>query len=82
MDWSFATVNGRFAEIYFNKDDKNKIVTMLGHGYVDKSKFTTKKEKMYIKHDLKKYRFSYRNSKYIDFNCPVGWKLITGSFED
>ena len=82
MNWSFATVNGKFAEIYFERDDKNKIVTILNHGYVDRSKFMTKKEKMYIKHDLKKYRFSYRKSKYKDLNCPVGWKLVTGNFED
>ncbi len=70
MNWSFATVNGKF------------IVTILNHGYVDRSKFTTKKEKMYIEHDLKKYRFSYRKSKYKDLNRPVGWRLITGNFED
>lgn len=59
--WSFATVNGRFAEIYFAKG-----FGIWGHAYVNKFSFKTKKEKEHIKKDLKKYKFTYRNRFYFD----------------
>ena len=38
MTWCFALVNGRLAEIYFNKTKKD--VRFLGHCYVEKSEYS------------------------------------------
>lgn len=64
--WSFAIVNGKLAEIYFEKV-KGKLV-FNGHCYVKKSEYKTKKEQKYIDEDTKKYVFSFKNGKYKDRN--------------
>lgn len=42
MSWCFALVNGRLAEMYFDKTKSG--VKFQGHCYVDKSESKTKKE--------------------------------------
>lgn len=39
---------------------------MLGHCYVSKSEYKTKKEQQMIMEDTERYQFSYRNKKYRD----------------
>ena len=62
MDWSFAIINGKLAEIYFEK--KNKKVNFLGHCYVKRTEFKTKKEQAMIYEDTKKVRLKYYGGKY------------------
>ena len=64
--WSFAIVNGKLAEIYFEKI-KGRLV-FNGHCYIKKSEYKTKKEQNYIESDTNKYIFSFRNGKYKDKN--------------
>jgi hypothetical protein len=66
MGWSFAIVNGRLAEIYFER--KNNKLVMNGHRYVKAGEFTTKKEREHIRKDTAEYRFSFRNKWYRDMN--------------
>jgi len=63
--WGFAKLNGNLAEIYFKKDKsgKNKI---FGHFYVDVKSYKSKKEKLWITNDAKKFIFSYKNKKYTE----------------
>jgi len=65
MGWSFAMVNNRLAEIYFDHK-KNGDPIMHAHCYVRKSGFKTKREQHHIETDTKRYRFTYRNKKYFD----------------
>lgn len=65
MGWSFAMVNNRLAEIYFDHQ-KNGDPIMHAHCYVKKSEFKTKLERRHIEIDTKRYRFTYRNKKYFD----------------
>ena len=62
--WSFATINNRLSEIFFEK--KRGKLLINGHCYVKKSEYKTKKEQKWIKEDTKKYKFSYRNKIYKD----------------
>lgn len=62
MAWSFAFINGRLAEIYFNKTKRGP--KFLGHCYVDKSEYETQREQNWIEMDTAKFRFAYRNKKY------------------
>ena len=62
MSWCFATINGRLAEIYFNETKKGP--KFLGHCYVQKSEYKTKREQKWIQENLVKHRFSYRNKQY------------------
>lgn len=62
MDWCFAIINNKLAEIYFeNKDGK---IDYFGHWYVNENEYTTKKEKDYIRKDTAKMKFVYRNRNY------------------
>lgn len=62
--WCFAIVNGKLAEIFFDKKrDKPKI---LGHAFVEPEEYKTKKELKWIKEDTAKYQLSYKNKKYKD----------------
>lgn len=63
MGWSFAIINGRLAEIFFDKKKGKPI--FLGHCYVKSSEYKTKIENKYIRYDTKKNRFTYKNKKYI-----------------
>ncbi|MBI3290313.1 hypothetical protein HYZ78_02865 [Candidatus Microgenomates bacterium] len=62
MNWCFAKINNRLAEIYFEKTKKEPKI--LGHCYVKASEYKTKKEQGYIKSDTAKFRFTYKNGKY------------------
>lgn len=62
MSWCFALINGRLAEIYFNKTKKG--VKFLGHCYVEMSEYKTKREQKWIEMDTIKHRFVYRNKEY------------------
>lgn len=67
--WCFAKVNGKLAEIYFEKKrGKNEI---YGHCYVKKSDYETEEEQKWIEEDTKKFNFVYKNNKYIDLNFPI-----------
>lgn len=62
MSWSFAIVNGKLAEIYFDgRGDKMKITSYC---YVKKSEYKTKREQKWIREDTSHYRLSYRKGKY------------------
>lgn len=70
MNWQFALINGRLAELFFEKE-KGK-VRMLGHAYVKRSEYTTKREQRMIDADLKKMRFVYRKDKHTYKNSITG----------
>lgn len=63
MSWCFAIINGRLAEIYFNETKKGP--KFLGHCYVEKLEYTTRKEQKWIEIDTAKFKFSYKNKKYL-----------------
>lgn len=63
MSWRFALVNKRLAEIYF-KETKNG-PRIWGHCYVNGNEYKTKQELKWIKQDTAKFKFSYRNHKYL-----------------
>ena len=66
MSWSFATVNGRLAEVFFEREEGQDSPKIMGHCYVSLSEYKTKKEKRWIGKDTKRYQFSYRNKVYRD----------------
>jgi len=66
MSWCFAKVNGRLAEIYFDREDIEDEPKMMGHCYVSADEYKTKKEQKWIEQDTKRYQFSYRNKVYRD----------------
>ena len=63
MNWCFAIVNSKLAEIFFEKD-KEGTVKFLGHCYVKESEYKTEKEKRWIKQDIVKARFICKNGEY------------------
>lgn len=78
--WSFAIVNGKLAEIHWDKmgDGTRRF---YGHCYVNASEYDTKKEKDWIKKDTKTLRFSWRNKKYKYLGTkPMQYK--TGSMKE
>lgn len=62
MNWSFAKINGRLAEIFI--EEKRGKARIWGHCYVREDEYKTLKEKKWIKTDTEKYQFTYRNNKY------------------
>lgn len=62
MNWCFAIINGRLAEIFFEKSG-NKL-EFLGHCYVKKEEYKTKKEQKWIDEDTRKYKLSHRKADY------------------
>ncbi len=64
MGWAFAIVNGKLAEIFFEKK-KNKTM-FYGHAYVKVEEYKSKKEKQWIKEDTAKNRSSYQKNLYKD----------------
>ncbi len=58
--WCFAKINGRLAEIYFNKKDG-----IFGYCYIKREEYTKREQKM-IDSDIKKHQFIYRKGYYID----------------
>ena len=67
MGGSFAIVNNKLAEIFFDKNKKGK-VKIRGHCYVKKEKYKTKKEQKWIVEDTKKVKIKYQKKKYIVLN--------------
>ena len=63
MNWCFAIVNGRLAEIYFDKTKHG--LAMCGHCYVDKESFSKREQKM-IDKDISRFLITYRNNRYYD----------------
>jgi len=78
MNWLFAIINNKLAEVYFEKNGKT--ITFLNHCYVKVSEYKTQKEQDYIKHDTKQLKLTFRNQKYSDKNPKPGWIIKTGSF--
>ena len=63
MNWSFAIVNGRLAEVFFDKK-KDSLKNIFAHAYVRENDYRTKEERKWIAEDTKRARFSYRNQQY------------------
>ena len=62
MMWSFALVNNKLAEVFFERKRGKNI--FLGHAYVKESGYTTKKEKRWIKEETERVRLIYRKGEY------------------
>jgi len=43
----------------------------MGHAYVEREEYKTKREQKMIDMDIAKYRFSYRNKIYKDLNKGI-----------
>ena len=63
MYWGFAIVNGRLAEVFFNKLKGGKR-NIHSHCYVKEREYKTRHEKALIRNDTKNARLSYRKGKY------------------
>lgn len=63
MGWCFAIINNRLAELYFEKSKSG--IKFQGHCYVDRLEFKLKSEQKSIDKDIAKFRFTYRNKKYV-----------------
>ncbi len=66
MSWCFAILNGRLAEIFFERKENEKEPKIMGHCYVSASEYKTKREQKMIEKDTKRYHFSCRNKIYRD----------------
>jgi len=64
MNWCFALINNRLAEVHFEK--KKGKIKFLGHCYVKESEYKSKKEKEWIKKDTAKVQLIYRSKIYKD----------------
>lgn len=63
LSWVYALVNGRLAEVYFDKPDG--INSIFAHGYLNKTHvWENKKDKELMEKDIKRHCFTYRNGKY------------------
>lgn len=62
MTWSFGLVNGKLAEVFYEKR-KRKTVPYT-HAYVRVSEYTTNREKRWIQEDTERVRLVYRLGKY------------------
>lgn len=62
MGWCFAIINNRLAEIFFEKNKSG--IKFLGYCYVKENEYKLKKEKEWIKKDIVKHYFIYRNGIY------------------
>lgn len=62
MNWSFAIINNKLAEIYFERTKGESKI--LGHCYVKKEEFRTKKEQKIIEEDILNNQLVYRNGGY------------------
>lgn len=77
--WSFAIVNGKLSEIFFDK--KGKEVTFLGYCNVRESEYKTKKEKKRIETDTDKIKLKYIKGEYTWLNKPTGIIVKTGKIK-
>lgn len=66
MGWSFARINGRLAEIFFDREEDETEPKIIGHCYVSASEYKTKREQKWIEKDTERYQFSYLNKIYRD----------------
>lgn len=62
MNWSFALINGKLAELFVEDEGKQ---VYLGHCYVKKSDYKTKSELGWIENDTAEYKLKYRGGKYV-----------------
>ena len=62
MNWCFAKINGRLAEVYFDTEENKSEIK--GHCYVSLDEYTTRQELKLVKKDTELYQFSYRNKIY------------------
>jgi len=77
MGWSFALINGKLAEIFFDHKKDGELV-IRGFCYVKANEYISKREKRWIMIDSEQYRFTYRNKKYFD-RIKQRW-VASGSF--
>ncbi len=67
MNWCFALINGKLAELFFQKRGRGR--RFLGHVYVKLSNYKTKKELAWIDKETKLYQLKYtRDGKYTRIN--------------
>ncbi len=62
MNWSFALINGRLAEIYF--EEKAGKIKFFGHCYVKREDYKTKQEQKQIDKDVRHLKLVYRRGNY------------------
>lgn len=75
MNWSFAMLNGRLSEIFFENTSEGLVI--LGHCYITRDEYSKSENKM-IDQDIKLNKLTYRHKQYYDQIKKV-W-LKTGSF--
>lgn len=63
MNWCFAVINDKLAEIYFERSGQE--IKFLGHCYVKKAEYKDKSELRQIEKDIAKHRFVYKKNQYI-----------------
>ena len=61
--WSFAIVNGKFAEVHWYFDPKDEVAAIWAHGFVRYRSFG-KREQKQIEKDLEKNNLSWRKKRY------------------
>lgn len=66
MSWCFALINGRLAELFFDREEGESEPKIIGHSCVSISEYKTKRDQKLIEKDTKRYQFSYRNKIYRD----------------
>ena len=62
MNWCFAIVNQRLAEIFFDRKKSKSIIS--GHCYVKKNAYKSAIERKWIQAETNKYTFTWRKNKY------------------
>ena len=62
MSWCFGLVNNRLAEIFYKRN--KSVVTYMGHAFVKKTDYTSKREKEWIVKDTARIRLTYENGVY------------------
>ncbi len=62
MNWCFAIVNNKLAELHFERTKGEP--KMLGHCYVKKEEYKTKKEQKMIEEDIVNNQLVYKNGEY------------------
>lgn len=68
--WCFAIVNGRLAEIYFDKN-----YGIFGHRYVERRDYSKREQRM-VDSDIKRHQFIYCKGYYIDKNRGGKQKVL------
>lgn len=60
--WSYALINGRLAEIYFDK--KGDKIVFEGHSYISPKETFTKIEARALEHDIQHTQLTYYRKHY------------------